>query len=79
LKFSLCLLIFLLGIDFHFVNKDEKMPTRTVTTNAGVQMLRLIYGTAWKKKKKQHNFWLKKYLIDFVVLTERVNQNIIGR
>ncbi|CAM2728809.1 unnamed protein product [Rotaria socialis] len=40
------------------------MSSTTVTTNAGVQMPRLIYGTAWKKETttKLH-----------------VNQNIIGR
>jgi len=49
-KTSLYLLIFLPGIYFHFVNKDEKMSTTTVTTNTGVQMLRLLYNTAWKKE-----------------------------
>jgi hypothetical protein len=49
LKTGLCLLGILLGVYFNFINKDEKMASTTVTTNAGIQMPRLIYGTAWKK------------------------------
>jgi hypothetical protein len=50
IKTGLCLLGVLLGIYFHFIHKDEKMSTTTVTTNGGIQMPRLIYGTAWKKE-----------------------------
>jgi hypothetical protein len=50
LKAILCFLIVLFGIYFHFINKNDEMSTTTVTTNAGIQMPRLIYGTAWKKE-----------------------------
>lgn len=30
--------------------QDKSMSVKTVTTNAGIQMPRLIYGTAWKKE-----------------------------
>jgi len=39
------------GSDFnHLVIRIEIMSATTVTTNAGVRMPRLIYGTAWKKE-----------------------------
>jgi hypothetical protein len=50
LKTSLCFLIVLLGIYYQFINKNNKMSSLTVTTNAGIQMPRFIYGTAWKKE-----------------------------
>ena len=50
LKTILCLLVVLFGIYYHFIRKLEPMSTSTVTTNAGIQMPRLIYGTAWKKE-----------------------------
>ena len=49
-KTRFCLVIVLLGIYIHLINKNEEMSVTTVTTNAGVQMPRLIYGTAWKKE-----------------------------
>ena len=30
--------------------REKTMSVKTVTTNAGIQMPRLIYGTAWKKE-----------------------------
>jgi hypothetical protein len=43
-------LIVLIAIYFHFVLKNKSMYSATVTTNGGIQMPRLIYGTAWKKE-----------------------------
>ncbi len=50
IKTSVCFLIVLLGIYFQFIKQNESMSSTTVTTNAGIQMPRLIYGTAWKKE-----------------------------
>ena len=50
LKTRFCLVIILIGILFHFIHQDRTMFSTTVTTNAGIQMPRLIYGTAWKKE-----------------------------
>ncbi|CAF4276806.1 unnamed protein product [Rotaria sp. Silwood2] len=50
LKTKFCLLIVFIGIYYHLFNRSEEMSCTTVTTNAGVQMPRLIYGTAWKKE-----------------------------
>jgi hypothetical protein len=50
IKTLLCLSIVFLGIYFNLINKNEQMSATTVTTNAGIQMPRLIYGTAWKKE-----------------------------
>ena len=50
LKTGLCLLVVLFGIYYHFTRQVEPMSATTVTTNAGIQMPRLIYGTAWKKE-----------------------------
>ena len=49
-----CLAIVVISLyyqwSFPFVDPDKDMAATTVTTNAGVQMPRLIYGTAWKKE-----------------------------
>lgn len=45
-KTLLGLLVLLFGITW----KLQNMSATTVTTNAGIQMPRLIYGTAWKKE-----------------------------
>ncbi len=50
IKTSICFLIVLIGIYFQFIKQNESMSSTTVTTNAGIQMPRLIYGTAWKKE-----------------------------
>ena len=50
LKARLSLVIILLGIFLHLITRNEQMSATTVTTNAGIQMPRLIYGTAWKKE-----------------------------
>ncbi len=50
LKTRLCLFIILIGIYIHLINQNEQMSATAVTTNAGIQMPRLIYGTAWKKE-----------------------------
>lgn len=50
LKTKVCLGIVFLGIYLHFIIKRAEMSSIAVTTNAGVQMPRLIYGTAWKKE-----------------------------
>jgi hypothetical protein len=56
LKPVLCLAVVLSGVSIHrYLNRiesesGENMSATTVTTNAGVQMPRLIYGTAWKKE-----------------------------
>jgi hypothetical protein len=50
IKTSICFLILLIGIYFQFIKQNESMSSTTVTTNAGIQMPRLIYGTAWKKE-----------------------------
>jgi hypothetical protein len=50
LKTTLSLLVVLLGVYFYFLPTEDTMSATTVTTNAGIQMPRLIYGTAWKKE-----------------------------
>jgi hypothetical protein len=50
LKIRLSLFIILIGIYIHLINQNEQMSATAVTTNAGIQMPRLIYGTAWKKE-----------------------------
>jgi hypothetical protein len=50
IKTSLCFLIVFLGIYLHFIKQNDSMISTTVTTNGGIQMPRLIYGTAWKKE-----------------------------
>lgn len=49
-KSSLYILIVFLGIYIYFILQNNTMSATTVTTNAGIQMPRLIYGTAWKKE-----------------------------
>ena len=54
LKAVLCVLVALSGVSIHRylhrTDSTEDMSATTVLTNAGVQMPRLIYGTAWKKE-----------------------------
>ena len=49
-----CLVILVISLYYQlsspFVDSDKDMTATTVTTNAGIQMPRLIYGTAWKKE-----------------------------
>ena len=45
------LLVVLGGVSIHwYLNRTDSKENMSVTTNAGVQMPRLIYGTAWKKE-----------------------------
>lgn len=42
---------FLIAFLIRWYSDKTQMSTSTVTTSAGIQMPRLIYGTAWKKEK----------------------------
>ena len=48
-KIRVCLVAVLLAVAIPFITQTVSMSATSVTTSAGVQMPRLIYGTAWKK------------------------------